>query len=248
VPVTRGPNGEIAAPTKLHGTAPNGILRATAGNVAWRVENVDICCSRGTGSSEGRGINRNGLRLALTLSNSRVHGNQQNGVTGDAGTVLDNVELDHNGDWTAHAGRAAGFKTISDVTVRNSYIHHNDGAGMWWDCDATGGLIENSLITDNRNSGIWVEINSGLGRGFTIRGNRVYRNNTVREFGRAGIMVTSSRNVLIEGNTTAGNGRFGLWVRNDFRSTQGHNGCDSGFTIQNVVERSNATPDGKLIE
>jgi hypothetical protein len=121
---------------------------------------------------------------------------------------------------------------------------------MWWDCDAPGGIIANSRIEGNAASGVFIEISSGDSRsprplppwgsyGFTVRSNQVEGNNYTNTGGHAGILVESSMNANVDGNTTINNMRFEIHVLNDSRAGQGHNGCSSGFFSANDVVQNN---------
>ena len=251
-PVTFGPKGEVTAPTAIHGTAPTGVIQALAGQDTVTLDSLDICCSPSlTGDNmSGRGINGNGGKLVnLSVLNSRIHGNTSNGIAGvGQGLIVDHSEIDYNG--SSINGIDAGIKTIYYAEVRNSYIHDNAANGMWWDCDAPGGIIENSRIEGNAASGVFIEISSGDSGsprtlpawgsyGFTVRNNRVDGNNYTNSGGHAGILVESSMNANVDGNTTINNMRFEIHVLNDSRAGQGHNSCSAGFFSANDVVQNN---------
>ena len=60
----------------------------------------------------------------------------------------------------------------ANVTFRNNFVHHNAGAGIWYDSDNTGALIEGNRVEDNGWIGIFYEISSdGIIRNNTIRRN-----------------------------------------------------------------------------
>lgn len=241
-PVTFGPNGEVAAPTKIHGTASvPGIISTTSGVNALTLENLDICCSPRSDSQNASGRGVAGLPYhanTLVVRNSRIHGNQQSAIGGfGPGLLVEHSEIDHNGINTG--GYDAGIKTINFAVIRSSYFHDNSGNGMWWDCDAPGGVIEGSRIDANSRSGVFIEISSGEGAGFTVRNNHVEGNNASAGGNRAGIDIISSKNVLVDGNTVIRNGLWNINVNTDSRSGNGHNGCSSGFVPANVTVSNN---------
>jgi hypothetical protein len=251
-PVTFGPKGEVTAPTAIHGTATTGVIQALPGQNTLTLDSLDICCSPFlTGdNTSGRGINGNGGTLVnLTVLNSRIHGNKSNGIAGvGQGLIVNHSEIDHNG--TSIDGIDAGIKTIYYAEVRNSYFHDNAANGMWWDCDAPGGIIEDSRIEGNAASGVFIEISSGDSGspralppwgsyGFTVRNNHVEGNNYTNTGAHAGILVESSMNANVDGNTTIHNMRFEIHVLNDSRAGRGHNGCSSGFFSANDVVQNN---------
>ena len=94
------------------------------------------------------------------------------------------------------------------LVVRNSFLHHNCGAGLWLDINNINYTLENNRIEDNVREGIAIEI--------SYKG--VIRNNTVRRNGNAtdpyrgngwlwdaGIGIHASPDVEIYGNTVEGN-------------------------------------------
>lgn len=251
-PVTFGPLGEVTAPTAIHGTAAQGVIEAQTGDTSLTVENLDICCSPKTTTDGATGVGIDGLfqtLINLTVRNSRIHGNGSTGIGHvREGLVVENSEIDHNG--SGSDGIDAGIKTVHYAVIRNTYFHDNLRRGMWWDCDAPGGIIENSRLTGQTAAAIHVEISSGdstsprplpLGAsyGFVIRNNIVNNNNTNSQGGQAGILVISSLNVLIDGNTTTNNRLQEIYLANDSRAGQGHNGCSSGFFMANNVVQNN---------
>jgi hypothetical protein len=216
-----------------------------------RLKNLDICCSpRSESTLSGRGVNGNAEMLVkLIVRNSRIHNNASAGIGGvGRGLVVKDSEIDHNG--SGNGGLDAGVKTVSYAVVRDSYIHHNNVMGMWWDCDAPGGIIENSRIEANARTGVKVEISSGdsgsprplpLGAsyGFFIRNNHIEGNNTSSTSGHAGILIESSTHVSVGGNTVIRNQRQEVIAGDGGRAGQGHNGCSSGFYLDAVAITNN---------
>jgi len=242
VPVTVGPLGEIAAPSKIHGTSSSGVFRSPSNAAAFRLENVDISGSATTC------IHHYGA-FALTLRYSRVHDCLESAAGAHGNSLFAWVEIDHNGSAAYLENSAGGIKVAfsTNVVVRHAYIHDNIGDGMWWDCDEPGGTIEDSLVTRNSRSGIFVEISSGAVQGFTIQRNIVTDNNTDAKSYHAGIQILDSQNATITGNTLGGNRTAGIMMRNDSRSTRGHNKCSSGFSTTNVTAASNALAGDALV-
>jgi parallel beta-helix repeat protein len=252
-PVTFGPNGEVTAPTAIHGTATTGVIEAQTGDADLTLDSLDICCAtlNPNDSQSGVGVNAGNSKLVnLTVRNSRIHGNASRGIGNGPGPGLnvDHSEFDHNG--SGNGGTDAGIKTVNYAVITNSYIHDNNPQGMWWDCDAPGGIVENSTVEANARAGVMVEISSGNATsphplppwgsyGFTIRNNHVEGNNTSNTAPYAGIYVTSSMNVNVDGNTVINNTGQNIRVQNDSRAGQGHDGCSSGFFSANDVAQNN---------
>ena len=249
--VTFGSKGKVTAPTKIYGTSTDGVIQGAHSNMSLRLKNLDICCSpRSDITSSGRGVNGNAETLVkLIVRNSRIHNNASAGIGGvGQGLVVKNSEIDHNG--SGNGGLDAGIKTVSYAVVRDSYIHHNNVLGMWWDCDAPGGIIENSRIEANARTGVEVEISSGdsgsprplppgASYGFSIRNNRILGNNTSNTSGHAGILIESSTNVGVGSNTVIRNQWQEIRVGVGSRAGQGHNSCSSGFYLDAVAITNN---------
>ena len=104
--------------------------------------------------------------------------------------MLEGNEIAYNG-WEQKVMESA------NVTFRNNFVHHNAGAGIWFDSDNTGAVIEGNRIEDNGHVGIWYEIS----------GDAVIRNNAVRRNADTGVFISTSKNVQIYNNTIADNFR-----------------------------------------
>jgi len=134
-----------------------------------------------------------------------------NGTVGIAGTsandvTIEGVEIDGNNSRNLdHEVEAGGVKWVGDrMVIRNCYVHHNKGKGLWADIDSDGSLIEGNLIEDNDNEGILIEISTHA----VIRNNVANRNGLIKHewLWGGGITISSSGYVEIYGNTLADNG------------------------------------------
>ena len=105
-------------------------------------------------------------------------------------STVESNEIAYNG-WEQKVGQSA------NVTFRNNFVHHNVGAGIWYDTDNTGGLVEGNRVEDNGWVGIFYEISS----------DGIIRNNTIRRNGDAGVFLGTSKNVQIYNNTIENNFR-----------------------------------------
>jgi parallel beta-helix repeat protein len=128
------------------------------------------------------------------------------------GVVVDNVEIAYGNDGCPNdPGFESGgskFVRTDSLVVRNSFVHHNCGVGLWLDINNINYTLENNRVEDNVRDGIAIEI--------SYRG--VIRNNTVRRNGNAtdpyrgqnwlwdaGIGIHASSDVEIYGNTVEDN-------------------------------------------
>ncbi len=199
----------------------------------WTIESVDVHDNASAGVHLGPNS---------TLRDSRVHHNGQIGIKawGD-NVVFDSVEVDHNNTDNHNAGWEAGgskFAYTTDLVVRDSYVHHNAGPGLWTDIDNERTLFEGNVVTDNGGIGIFHEISFSA----VIRNNTVERNGfgfTEWVWG-AGITIAASSDVEVYGNTVRdnANGIVGI-QQNRGSSTDGRPWIVQNLSVHdNVVERS----------
>jgi hypothetical protein len=258
-PVMFGPNGEVQAQTFIHGTDDDGIIQPVG---AFTLKRVDVCCSPDTDPehSNGRGLNgtaRSPQADALTVIESRIHGNGQCGICGvKEGLRVLHSEIDHNGSGTG--GYDAGVKTIYYAAFVGNYVHDNQGNGLWWDCDAPGGDALFNRLENNLRDGVFVEISSGDASawhptlplwgtyGFRVKGNTTIGNNTDDDSTKGGIAVTSSINVMVDSNVVTDNHVAEIRVANDSRSGNGHSRCSAGFEAANVNVTNNTYGPGAI--
>jgi hypothetical protein len=187
----------------------------------WLIEDVELRYNHGTGIRVGDGS---------VLRNSFVHHNGQLGVAGGGdGILVEGTEIANNNIAGFNSGWEGGgtkFFHTRDLVLRNNYVHHNDGRGLWTDINNIDSLIESNLVEHNSEPGIAHEISYAA----------VIRNNTVRHNGLgfdiwvwgAQILVQNSPDVVVTGNTVVvpatggdgiavvnqqrGSGNFGPWV------------------------------------
>jgi parallel beta-helix repeat protein len=119
-------------------------------------------------------------------------------------------ELAYNntaGFTTGWEAGATKFTRTNGLVVRGNFSHHNGGPGLWTDIDNINTLYENNRVEDNDWRGIFHEISYKA----VIRNNICRRNGfknplpNVAPVDGAGILVSSSPNVEIYGNTIEGN-------------------------------------------
>lgn len=214
----------------------------------WLVEDCDIHHNRTAGIwlEEGDPVVRN----------NRIHHNGRSGVSVryTQGGLVENNEIAYNNyqdkwSWGTEAGGGKMWST-TDLVLRGNWSHHNHGPGLWTDHDNIGTIYENNLIEDNYANGIFHEISYDA----------VIRNNVIRRNGfdhdawmwGGGIMIASSQNVEIYGNTlednyngiamtrqNRGTGAYGLWtLANNY--VHDNTVIDSGMTGAAQDVHSNA--------
>ncbi len=187
----------------------------------WLVENCNIHDNRTAGIwlEEGDPVVRGNY----------IHHNDRSGVSirYTQGGLLEDNEIAYNNyrDLWNWGNEAGGGKMWSNngLVIRGNWSHHNHGPGIWTDHDNINIIYENNLIEDNYANGIFHEISYDA----------IIRNNVIRRNGfdhaawmwGGGIMIASSQNVEIYGNTlednyngiamtrqNRGSGEYGEWT------------------------------------
>jgi parallel beta-helix repeat protein len=125
---------------------------------------------------------------------------------GGTGIIIEGNEIAHNNtDGYDPYWEAGGTKFLrtTDLVVRNNHVHDNHGPGLWTDSNNVRTLYESNIVNGNFGPGIFHEISySG-----TIRNNMVENNGFgfTRWLDGAGILVNSSSDVEVYGNTVRNN-------------------------------------------
>jgi hypothetical protein len=177
------------------------------------------------------------------LRNTVVY-NGQMGIGGSgSNAVVDSNEIAYNNAAGYNAyweGGGSKFTHSSNLIIRNNFVHHNDGPGIHTDLDDIYGLVENNRVEDNNLSGIFHE----AGYQMTIRYNSISRNGAAQPtpywVDGAGILVSSSPNVEVYGNTLVDNfqGITGLQQENRSSSTYGPLLLSNLYVHDNTVRQT----------
>jgi len=192
-----------------------GVVNAREGRTGsagknWTVKNNTIRWSHSYGIKVESGMDAIG---------NNIHHMGQMGIGGaDASNLLiSNNELSYTCisgfKCYGFAGGALKFDTVHNVTLRANYVHDNDGHGLHLDRESTNAVYEDNVIVNNTGNGIHHEISSGA-----IIRNNVIEGNGFRSGGHFGIIVLSSSDVEVYGNTLRGN-RGGILGRQDGRTS-----------------------------
>jgi hypothetical protein len=213
----------------------------------WTIRRCEVRFNHGGGVGLNGGV----------IEDSFVHHNGQQGVGGTgANNVVQRNEIAFNNFAGFDAGWEAGggkFASTTNLVYRQNYTHDNDGPGAWTDIDNRGAQILDNRIEGNDGPGIMHEISYDA----TVRGNRLANNGKRGDYVySAEILVSSSRNVLIEGNTVtvgATSGardalpltRMGIVV---FQGTRTGGNCDTlpCASSGNVVRDNTVTYSARL--
>ncbi|HEY7611664.1 MAG TPA: right-handed parallel beta-helix repeat-containing protein [Gemmatimonadales bacterium] len=175
-----------------------------AGGDGWTVADNVIRWNHGTGL---RGGKRGFFLRNHILANGQmgIGGSVQDGLVVEDNEIAWNNTARYDDGWESGGTK---FTSTDGLTVRNNWVHHNFGPGLWTDIDNVNVLIEGNTIEDNGAYGIQHEISYAA----VIRNNIVRRNGGSAGYGRcdgtsscAGIAVHNSRDVEIVGNALTDN-------------------------------------------
>ncbi|HEY7940841.1 MAG TPA: right-handed parallel beta-helix repeat-containing protein [Candidatus Limnocylindrales bacterium] len=167
------------------------------------ISNCDLSYAHGADVSIG------GASYSRVVSCRVHHGGQEGVHVGGSGgtgnlvannTIYDNNTAGFNVEVEAGGMKAAGQ---TDLTVSGNVVYGNNGPGLWCDIHCHGWVVKGNRIYGNAYAGIMFEISDGA----TISGNVVWKNGwskTAWGWG-AGILISSSRNADVSGNTVAWN-------------------------------------------
>jgi hypothetical protein len=179
----------------------------------WVIENNEIRLNHG----KGLAASHNAI-----IRGNHIHHNGQMGLTANGRNILvENNEIAYNtlkeiGYQWEHEGGGTKFAYTDSLIVRNNYVHHNWGPGLWTDVNNKNTLYEENICTDNLASGIFHEISYSA----IIRNNYVARN--ARAHG-AQIFLSTSSNAEIYNNQVVVDEKSGdgIVVRQSKRQVDG---------------------------
>lgn len=213
---------------------------AQAGAVAgdssygWTVQNNEVRFNHGMGI-------RVGNAMAVLSNNAHHNGELGMGGVGDNVRVEGNTIAYNNAAGYDYGWEGGGTKFVKThyLALRNNWVHHNTGPGLWLDIDNIDFTIEGNTSEDNTGTigptpGIMIEISYG----------GVIRNNAVRRNGLgftgwiwgAGILVAASGGSGLEiyGNTVEYNAHGVSLVQQNRGS-----GTYGAYYVQNVYVHDN---------
>jgi hypothetical protein len=164
---------------------------------------VDGTPMAGTGSGLAMGMASNDSSLYAV----HITGSDGAGITNARGT-FDSIELNDttkNPDFIGFTG--SGLKAINEVEVRNSYVHDNQGNGLWCDefchdseSHLNGFWVHHNLVVKSGGAGIRFERVGEV----TDAGEALIENNEVHgnslKLSRGGIDIRDAQNALVRNN------------------------------------------------
>jgi parallel beta-helix repeat protein len=209
-------------------SSQNGMIQPDVRASGWVLRNLNVHDSLHVGIKASDGMRITGGRV------------WRNGMLGIAGTsandvTIDGVEIDGNNSRNlSHGFEAGGVKWVGDrIVIRNSFIHHNRGPGLWADINGDHTLIEGNRVEDNENEGIFFEISNYA----VIRNNVVNRNGLIKHewLWGGGITIASSGYAEIYGNTLSGNGNGITGTQQDRPDSGGNHLLRDMYVHDNTV-------------
>lgn len=198
--------------------AQEGAINARDGRTGplsrgWVIRNSTIQWNSGEGIKLGHETLVEG---SLITHNGRlgIHGSSdfENAVVQD-NEVAWNC-MDYGFECLGWGGGGIKVAQAAGITVRDNFVHHNDGKGLHADVGSGGVVFERNVVEDNEAHGIIIEISCGA----VISRNQVRRNGHGEAAGAlaGGISILSSSGVEITRNVVEHNA-FGVWGRQDER-------------------------------
>ena len=196
--------------TRYATQAQHGAIEAEGPD--WLIEGVTAT------DNHGLGFYFTGDRTIVRDSTAVGNGQMGMGGSGAADARVERVVLAFNNgagfddEWE---GGGAKFTRTTNMSFTDSYVHDNDGTGIWFDIDALDTVISGNNSADNSGAGIFYEISQGA----TITGNTVTGNG----FGEAalgwvwgaGIQIAASERVVVTGNLVTGNRMAVMGIQQD---------------------------------
>ena len=179
------------------------------------LEWVEIVGGKGR-YADGSPVAGTGVGLAMGKASDassvyavHVTGSDAVGIANAHGT-FDRIGLDDTTRDPNFVGfTGAGLKAITEVEVRNSYVHDNQGNGLWCDeyCNDSasqpnGFWIHDNLVVDNDRAGIRYEKvgDTPTSGEALIENNEVHGNSTGDKGGLGGIDIRDAQDALVRNN------------------------------------------------
>jgi hypothetical protein len=179
-----------------------------------RLEWVKIVGGTGEYAADGSPVAGTGSGLAMGMASNtsslyavHITGSDAAGITNARGT-FDSIELDDTTQDPNFLGfTGSGLKAINEVEVRNSYVHDNQGNGLWCDvfchdsADHPNGFwVHENLVVNNGRAGIRFENVGGSNAGEALIENNEVHGNSYGDAERGGISVRDAQNATIQNN------------------------------------------------
>jgi hypothetical protein len=225
--------------TRTTNPAQDGAIRVRAAN-RFTLRNTHIHHTGGACISIGGGSGHRILDSELAYCAQQGYH-----LAGVSDSLVARTSIHHNNPnraydpgWEAGAGKAAG---VVRLTFEANEVYANRGHGLWCDVECRHVTYRGNRVHHNELAGIYFEISDGA----LIVGNRVWENGwAFPPWGwGGGIVVSSSRNVVVEDNVVAWNAD-GISVISQNRGRSTWNSVTNVAVRDNVVVLAPQAVDG----
>ena len=210
--IERGPAFDPEPTVDIVGDAGVSSVIRARGTV--RVKWVKIVGGTGEYSAGGSPVAGTGSGLSMGMSSNdsslyavHITGSDAAGITNAHGT-FERLELDDTTQDPNFLGfNGSGLKAVTEIEVRDSYVHDNQGNGLWCDeychdsaSHPNGFWVHDNLVVDNGGAGIRYErVGEVSTAGETlIENNEVHQNSL--KLSRGGIDIRDAQNALVRNN------------------------------------------------
>jgi len=222
--------------------AQTGAVKVKAGISRFTLRACDLAYAAGANVSIG-------VANRSVIEDCAIHHAGQLGVhmggdsTNGQGNVVRNNRIYANNTAGFDPGwEAGGLKATrqTGLLMEGNEVYDNAGPGLWCDINCRNITVRGNRVHDNSHSGIFFEISDGA----TITGNAVWRNGfgfTPWGWG-AGILVSSSSNANVYGNTVAWNAD-GIAVISQNRGDPAWNSVTGNYVHDNTIVLSPRSGD-----
>jgi len=210
---------------KFASPAQRGAINAGRG---WTIGGNEIRFNHGAGLYPGSDS---------VVTDNYFHHNGQIAIDGGGvNSVYERNEIAFNnlGDFSFEWG-AGGVKFVhtANLVLRDNFVHHNHGPGLWIDGYNVDTLFEDNRIVANFDAGIKIEISgAAIVRGNVVAGNGFGNANPPRG---AGIMIRESGPVEVVGNTLQGNKEALILHQDDNRENETGNRLSGVWVHDNEI-------------
>jgi hypothetical protein len=150
----------------------------------WIIEGNIIEDNDGAGMMAGNGQQV----IGNCLRNNGQYGINAYRLGGISDLLIEGNEITGNNtdDWETQSpgcGCTGGAKfwAVNGADIRENWVHHNHGAGLWADTNNNDFIVEGNLIEDNEAEGLFYELSYNM----IVSGNTFRRNNIVKGRWRA---------------------------------------------------------------
>lgn len=210
--IERGPAFDPEPTVTIVGS--DGLSNVIRAQGTVHLEWVKIVGGTGEFSSDGSPVAGTGSGLAMGMASDtsslyavHITGTDAAGITNAHGT-FDRIELDDTTQDPNFLGfNGSGLKAITEVEVRNSYIHDNQGNGLW--CDVfchdsashlNGFWVHENLVVNNGRAGIRFErVGDVADAGEALIENNQVHGNSAGAV-RGGVSIHDAQNALVRNN------------------------------------------------